>query len=151
MFKPIESTPPWIPPLESLTASARQALSIAESESIRLKQDYIGAEHLLLGIASLEEGAACASLKSQGMTLEKLLADPQYSPGPGRKTPRFTPTMMKIVPMSVEKAKELGEELASPERLLEAIIDEGQNIALVILKNLKIDPRAVQRKIKASV
>lgn len=148
MFRPIEATPPWIPPTECLTPSAQQALSIAESESLRLKQDYIGAEHLLLGIVSLDEGNACASLKAQGMTLEKLLADAQYHHGAGRKPPRFTPTMMKIIPLSIEKAKALGEELASPERLLDAIIDEGQNIAIVILNNLKIDTAALQRKMK---
>ena len=148
MFRQVEITPPWIPPTEEMNPSANRAVSIAESEAIRLKHDYIGAEHLLLGILSLDEGIACSSLKSQGMTPDKLRTDAKYQTGSGRKTPRFTPTMMKIIPMGIAKAKSSGQDLATPENLFEAIIEEGQNIAILILDSMKVDTGAVQKKIR---
>jgi len=151
MFKTFEPPPPWIPPAEDMTASANRALELAESEAKRFKHGYIGAEHLLLAIVALAEGVASSSLKAQGMTLEKLKKDVNYQVGTGgsvtaRKPLAFSPTMKKIIAMGIGKARSLGHELAGPEHLLEAIIEEDQNIALTILRSMKVDPGKVQKE-----
>ena len=148
MYKPFVISPPWIPPAESMNANANRAISFAETEAVRFKHDYIGAEHLLLGILTLDEGVASSSLKAQGMTSDKLLTDAKFQPGSGRKAPRFTPTMIKIITMGIASAKSAGEDLATPENLLSAILEEGQNIAIVIMEKMKIDTGAVQKKMR---
>jgi len=153
MFKTIEITPPWIPPAENMTESANRALALAEGEAKRFKHGYIGAEHLLLGIVSLADGIACSSLKAQGLTLEKLKKDVNYQSGTGgsvsaRNPLTFTPTMKKIIALGIGNAQSSRHELAGPEDLLGAIIEEGQNIAISILSTMKIDQGKLQRELR---
>ncbi len=138
--------------MRMLTPRARQALLLAQKEAARFNHDYVGPEHLLLGILRLGQGVAVAVLQSMGLNLESLRIEVEKNSGSGPATKvqgdlPFTESMKRILILSAQEAKSLNYNFIGTEHLLLGILREKDNVAARILRNLKIDPENVRREV----
>ncbi len=138
--------------MRMLTPRARQALLLAQKEAARFNHDYVGPEHLLLGILRLGQGVAVAVLQSMGMNLDSLRIEIEKSSGTGPETKvqgdlPFTESLKKILILSAKEAKSLNYNFIGTEHLLLGILREQENVAARIMRNLKIDPERVRSEV----
>lgn len=138
--------------MENLTPRAKQVLVIARKEAQRLNHDYVGSEHLLLGLIGLGEGVAVEVLKSMELNLDKLRIEVEKSSGSGGGTQTsgelpFSPRLKKLLLLSAQEAKSMNFNFIGTEHLLLAILREGESVAARILKNLKVDIEKVRGEI----
>ena len=124
-------------PIMPYNEQALRVLELTKEEARAFNHNYIGTEHLLLGI--LREGSAAAELITQGVTFEGMRGGIMFILG-GRQegTPGsqlgFTPRTQKVLALAGEEAQRLGETAISPHHLLVAILREGQGIAAQLLQ-----------------
>ena len=125
---------------ERFTDRARAVVVLAQEESRLLGHNYIGTEHLLLGLLAEREGVAARALESLGVTLEAAREQVREIIGPGSEAPRghipFTPRAKKILELSLREALRLGSEVISTEHLLLGLIDEGDGVGAQVLERL---------------
>ncbi len=138
--------------MDNFTPRAKQVLLIARNEAQRLNHDYVGSEHLLLGLISLGEGVAVEVLRSMGLNLEELRLEVEKSSGSGGGTLMegelpFSPRLKKLFIFSAKEAKGMNYNFIGTEHLLLAILREGESVAARILKNLKIDIEKVRQEV----
>ena len=138
--------------MDNLTPRAKQVLVIARNEAKRLNNEYVGSEHLLLGLIGLGEGVAVEVLRRMGINIENLRIEVEKSSGSSGGTAMagelpFSPRLKKLLVLSAKEAKGLNFNFIGTEHLLLAILREGQSVASRILKNLDID----SEKVKAEV
>ena len=136
----------------NLTPRARQALDLARKEAERFNHDYVGTEHLLLGIIALGEGVAVEALKALGISLETLRLEVEKAVGSGGPTktkgdPILTPRLKKVIIFAATEARSMNYNFIGTEHLLLAILREGSSVAARILANLKVDPDKLRREI----
>lgn len=132
---PVES--PMDSPITTYNEQALRVLEFAKEEARALKHNFVGTEHLLLGI--LREGSAATELINNGVKYENMRGGimfilreaPQSSPG---SDPNFTPRTKRVLALAGEEARRLGETAISPRHLLVAILREGQGIAAQLLQ-----------------
>lgn len=132
---------------ERFTESARQVVVLAQEEARKLRHDYIGTEHLLLGLLR-ENGRAATTLGAQGVELEAARAWVVENIGKRAEEPPagqlpLTPRMKKIFEMSLEDAQTLGHHAIGTQHLLIALLHEGQGVALHALRALGAPPEDV--------
>ena len=140
------------PEMGRLTPRARQSLVLAKNEARRLNHDYIGTEHLLLGLLALGEGVAVEVLKAMGLNLQQLRLEVERSSGAGGDTRvegelPFTPRLKKTLILAAREAKMMNFNFIGTEHLLLALLREGESVAARILKNLNVDPDQVKEEI----
>ena len=138
--------------MDNFTPRAKQVLVIARNEAQRLNHDYVGSEHLLLGLISLGEGVAVEVLRAMGLNLEELRIEVEKSSGAGGGTLvegelPFSPRLKKLFVLSAKEAKSMNYNFIGTEHLLLAILREGESVAARILKNLNIDIETVRQEI----
>lgn len=140
------------PGMNNFTPRAKQVLVIARNEAKRLNHDYVGSEHLLLGLIGLGEGVAVEVLRSMGLNLDSLRLEVEKSSGAGGGTAiegeiPFSPRLKKLLVMAAKEAKGLNFNFIGTEHLLLAILREGDSVAARILKNLNVDIDSVKTEV----
>lgn len=142
--------------LNNFTPRAKNVLVLAQKEAERFNHDYVGTEHLLLGIIALGEGVAVSILKSMGLNLDKLRLEVEKQSGTGGQTklegiPPFTPRLKKVLILSANEAKAMNYNFIGTEHLLLAILREGESVGAKVLKGMKIDIEKVRKEIIKSL
>jgi ATP-dependent Clp protease ATP-binding subunit ClpA len=136
---------------ERFTDRARRAVVLAQEEARKLGHDYIGTEHLLLGLIRVREGVAAKALKSLGISLEAVRAQVEETIGHGRQAPSghipWTPRGKKVLELSKREARQLGHNYIGTEHLLLGLIREGEGVAAQVLVKLGADLSRVRRQV----
>lgn len=126
------------------TERARKVIVYAKEEARRFNHDYIGTEHLLLGLIREGEGVAAAVLQKLGLDLESIRLEVEKLVQPGPQTQvvgdiPFTPRSKKALELSAEEARALGHNYIGTEHLLLGLVKEGEGMAYRVLLNLGLD------------
>lgn len=134
------------------TERARKVIVLAKEEARRFNHDYIGTEHLLLGLIREGEGVAAAVLQKLGLSLEsiRLEVEKLVQPGPSTQIQGdvpFTPRSKKALELAAEEARSLGHNYIGTEHLLLGLIREGEGVASQVLLNLGLDLNRVRSEI----
>jgi ATP-dependent Clp protease ATP-binding subunit ClpC len=136
---------------ERFTDRARRVVVLAQEESRLLGHDYIGTEHLLLGLLAERAGVAARALQSLDITLDAAREQVKEIIGPGAQEPRghipFTPRAKKILELSLREALKLGSEVIGTEHLLLGLVDEGAGVGAQILDRLGAPAPAVREAV----
>jgi len=133
---------------ERFTDRARRVVVLAQEEARMLNHNYIGTEHLLLGLIHEGEGVAAKALESMGITLSAAREQVQDIIGPGQQAPSghipFTPRAKKVLEHSLREALQLGHNYIGTEHILLGIIRAGEGVASQVLVKLGADPGKVR-------
>ena len=124
------------------TEKAQKAILLSQEEAKGLKHNYVGTEHLLLGLIAEGEGVGAKSLKEFGVTLEKARAEIIAAIGEGEfgsDILGFTPRTKRIFELGFIEARDLGHNYVGTEHLLLGLLEEGEGVAIVVLKKLGVD------------
>ncbi len=137
---------------DRFTNRARQVIILARKEADRFNHNYIGTEHLLLGIIKLGQGVAVNVLRKMGLDFEtiRLEVEKAVGSGPEMKTIGdipLTSRAKKVIELAVEEAKNLNHSYIGTEHLLLGLLREGEGVAARILKNLDIDVEQARAEI----
>jgi predicted dehydrogenase len=138
--------------LNNFTPRAQQALALARKEADRLNHNFVGTEHVLLGLIALNQGVACSVLRKLGLDLESVRMEVKKQVGAGPE-PRmtgdipFTPLVKKVLLLAGKKAKNLNDAHVGTEHILLALLQEGDGVAARVLKNLNVDAEQARREI----
>ncbi|MCD6575293.1 ATP-dependent Clp protease ATP-binding subunit [Candidatus Aerophobetes bacterium] len=136
------------------TERARRVILLAREEAKRLDHDYLGTEHLLLGLIREGEGVAALALQNMGIDLEHVRHEVEKAVGRGGgslflgQIP-FTPRAKKVLELAVTEARNLGHNYIGTEHLLLGLIREGEGVAAQILTNLGADLERVREEVVA--
>jgi Clp amino terminal domain, pathogenicity island component len=136
---------------ERFTRRARKVVVLAQEEAARLHHNYIGTEHILLGLVSEGEGVASQALTSLGVTLEAVREQVESivgygEGGTGGQVP-FTPRAKKVLELGLREAMQLGHNYIGTEHFLLGLVREGQGVASRVFSNLDIAPDRVRREV----
>ncbi len=137
------------------TERAQQALAKAQEAAGSFGHSYIGSEHLLLGLLREGGGPAAKALAAAGVTDDALVK--QIEDLSGRGTPDssapqgMTPRTKRIIELSIRAASQMGTGYVGTEHLLLGILNEGQNVALTALANLKVTPQMLVEKLQEAL
>ncbi|MBM3250012.1 MAG: ATP-dependent Clp protease ATP-binding subunit [Candidatus Omnitrophica bacterium] len=134
------------------TERARKVIILAKEEARRFNHDYIGTEHILLGLVREGEGVAAAVLQKMGVSLENIRLEIEKLVQPGPTTQiigdiPFTPRAKKALELAAEEARSLGHNYIGTEHLLLGLIREGEGIASQVLLNLGLDLNTVRNEV----
>jgi len=134
------------------TERARKVIVYAKEEARRFNHDYIGTEHLLLGLIREGEGVAAAVLQKLGLDLETIRIEVEKLVQPGPQTQvlgdiPFTPRSKKALELSAEEARALGHNYIGTEHLLLGLVKEGEGMAYRVLLNLGLDLNKVRNEV----
>ncbi|MDP8230649.1 MAG: ATP-dependent Clp protease ATP-binding subunit [Candidatus Gorgyraea atricola] len=126
------------------TERARKVILLAKEEAKRFNHDYIGTEHILLGLVREGEGVAAVVLQKMGLSLQQIRLEIEKLVKPGPSTVisgdiPFTPKAKKAVEFSGEEARALGHNYIGTEHLLLGLIREGEGVASQVLLNMGVD------------
>jgi len=129
---------------EKFSESARRVLTIAQEEARQLNQNYIGTEHILLGLAREEEGVAAKVITNLGVSLNKVRSAVEFSIGHGEKPSTgetgLTPRAKRVIELAIDEARNLGHNYIGTEHLLLGLLREGEGVAAGVLNSLGITP-----------
>jgi ATP-dependent Clp protease ATP-binding subunit ClpC len=127
---------------DRFTERARKVLSLAQEEAQRFKHNYIGTEHLLLGLIREEEGVGARVLNSLGADADKVRKAIEFIIGRGDRIVLgevgLTPRSKKVIELAVDEARSLGHHYIGTEHLLLGLLREGEGIAAGVLESLGI-------------
>ncbi|MCX5694097.1 MAG: ATP-dependent Clp protease ATP-binding subunit [Candidatus Omnitrophica bacterium] len=134
------------------TERARKVIILAKEEARRFNHDYIGTEHILLGLIREGEGVAAAVLQKLDVSLENIRLEIEKLVQPGPATQiigdiPFTPRAKKALELAAEEARSLGHNYIGTEHLLLGLIREGEGIASQVLLNLGMDLNSVRNEV----
>lgn len=137
---------------DRFTERARKVILLAKEEAKRFNHDYIGTEHILLGLIKEGEGVAAAVLQNLGLNLDmiRLEVEKLVQPGPSTVTSGdipFTPKAKKVIELAMDEAKSLGHNYIGTEHLLLGLIRESEGVAAQVLLNLGLDLSKVRKEI----
>jgi ATP-dependent Clp protease ATP-binding subunit ClpC len=133
---------------ERFTEKARRVVVYAQEEARMLNQNYIGTEHLLLGLIREQDGIAAKALESLSISLEDVHQQVEELIGRGTYVPTghipFTPRAKKVLELSLREALQLGHNYIGTEHILLGLIREGEGVAAQVLLNLGADLEKVR-------
>ena len=134
------------------TERARKVIILAKEEARRFNHDYIGTEHILLGLVREGEGVAASVLEKLGISLESIRLEIEKLVQPGPATQiigdiPFTPRAKKVLELAAEEARSLNHNYIGTEHLLLGLIREGEGIASQVLLNLGLDLNRVRNEV----
>jgi ATP-dependent Clp protease ATP-binding subunit ClpC len=136
---------------ERFTDRARRVVVLAQEEARRLNHNYIGTEHLLLGLIHEGEGVAAKALESVGTDLESVRQQVEEIIGQGQQAPSghipFTPRAKKVLELALREALQLGHEHIGTEHILLGLIREGEGVAAQLLVKLGADLNRVRETV----
>jgi ATP-dependent Clp protease ATP-binding subunit ClpC len=136
---------------ERFTDRARRVLVLAQEEARLLNHNFIGTEHILLGLIHEGEGVAAKALESLGISLEAVREKVEETIGPaGSSTtgsPPFTPRAKKVLELSLREALQLGHNYIGTEHMLLGLVREGEGVAAQVLVQLGADLSRVRQQV----
>lgn len=136
---------------ERFTERSRQVMVLAQEEARTLSHDYIGTEHLLLGLLREEEGLAARVLDNLGIAVERTRAQIVRIVGPGEGARRdqipFTPRAKKVCDLAVREALALGHNYIGTEHLLLGLVRESEGVAARILLDFDADSEKIRNEV----
>jgi ATP-dependent Clp protease ATP-binding subunit ClpC len=136
---------------ERFTDRARQVVVLAQEEARMLNHNYIGTEHILLGLIHEGEGVAAKALESLGISLEAVRQQVEEIIGQGQQAPSghipFTPRAKKVLELSLREARQLGHNYIGTEHILLGLIREGEGVAAQVLVRLGADLNRVRQQV----
>ncbi len=128
--------------LDRFTKHARQVLQLAQEQAVRLNHNYIGTEHLLLGLVMEESGIASRVLRDMGATAAEISRAVERmaprNPRPPFGKPTLTPRTKHVIELAVEEARQLSHPFIGTEHLLLGLVQEGEGIATEVLRSLGV-------------
>ena len=137
---------------EKFTDKARRVVVLAQEEAKLLNHNYIGTEHVLLGLIHEGEGVAAKALESLGITLEAAREQVVEIIGQGQQPPSghipFTPRAKKVLELSLREALQLGHSYIGTEHLLLGLLKEGEGVATQVLTKLGADSNKVRTTVQ---
>lgn len=130
--------------MSNFTPRAQQVLALARKEADRFNHNFVGTEHLLLGLIKLGQGVAVNVLQKMGLDLEtvRLEVEKQVGTGPDQKQVGnipYTPRVKKVLSLAAKEAKTLNHTYVGTEHILLGLLREGDGVAARVLKNLDVD------------
>src|SRR5437868_5308473 len=136
---------------ERFTDRARRGVVLAQEEARMLNHNYIGSEHILLGLIHEGEGVAAKALESLGISLEAVRQQVEEIIGQGQSAPTghipFTPRAKKVLELSLREALQLGHNYIGTEHILLGLIREGEGVAAQVLQKLGADLNRVRQQV----
>ena len=136
---------------ERFTDRARRVVVLAQEEARLLNHNYIGTEHILLGLIHEGEGVAAKALESLGISLEAVRQQVEEIIGQGGSSPSghipFTPRAKKVLELSLREALQLGHNYIGTEHILLGLIREGEGVAAQVLVKLGADLSRVRQQV----
>ena len=136
---------------ERFTDRARRVVVLAQEEARMLNHNYIGTEHILLGLIHEGEGVAAKALESLGISLEGVRQQVEEIIGQGQQAPSghipFTPRAKKVLELSLREALQLGHNYIGTEHILLGLIREGEGVAAQVLIKLGADLNRVRQQV----
>ena len=136
---------------ERFTDRARRVVVLAQEEARMLNHNYIGTEHILLGLIHEGEGVAAKALESLGISLEAVRQQVEEIIGQGQQAPSghipFTPRAKKVLELSLRESLQLGHNYIGTEHILLGLIREGEGVAAQVLVKLGADLDRVQQQV----
>ncbi|MBE3033404.1 MAG: ATP-dependent Clp protease ATP-binding subunit [Actinobacteria bacterium] len=136
---------------ERFTERARQVVVLAQEEARALKHNYIGTEHLLLGLLREEEGVAARVLDGLEVSVEEVRAAVVRIVGAGEESPQgqipFTPRAKKVLELALREALSLGHNYIGTEHILLGLVREDEGVAARILLDLDAEPEKIRGEV----
>jgi ATP-dependent Clp protease ATP-binding subunit ClpC len=139
--------------MQNYTPRAQQVLALARKEADRFNHNFLGTEHLLLGLIKLGQGVAVNVLQRMGVDLEavRMEVEKQVGMGPDQKVSGgnipYTPRVKKVLALAAKEAKALNHTYIGTEHILLGLIKEGDGVAARVLKNLDVDLEQTRQEI----
>src|SRR5512136_1668569 len=138
--------------LGSFTPRAQQVLALARREADRFHHNFVGTEHLLLGLIKLGQGVAVNVLQKLGLDLEsvRMEVEKQVGTGPDQKmlgNIPYTPRVKKVLVLAAKEARALNHTYVGTEHILLGLLREGDGVAARVLKNLDVDIEQTRQEI----
>src|SRR5689334_2619600 len=138
--------------MNSFTPRAQQVLALARKEADRFNHNYVGTEHLLLGLIKLGQGVAVNVLQKMGLDLETVRMEVEKQVGSGPETKMignipYTPRVKKVLALAAKEAKALNHSYVGTEHILLGLLREGEGVAARVLKSLEVDPARTRNEI----
>jgi len=139
-------------PMSNFTPRAQQVLALARKEADRFHHNYVGTEHLLLGLINLGQGVAVNVLQKMGLDLDTVrqAVDEQVGLGPEAKPSGnvpYTPRVKKVLALAGKEAKSLNHSYVGTEHILLGLLREGEGVAARVLKSLDVDVDRCRKEI----
>jgi len=143
-------------PSQNFTPRAQQVLALSHKEAERFHHNYIGTEHLLLGLINLGQGVAVNVLQKMGLDLETVRAavEKQVGMGPEQMEAEaipYTPRVKKVLALASKEAKALNHSYIGTEHILLGLLREGEGVAARVLKSLDVDIERCRQEILAEL
>ncbi len=131
-------------PLNNFTPRAQQVLALSKKEAERFHHNYVGTEHLLLGLINLGQGVAVNVLQKMDLDLQtvRTAVEKQVGVGPESKPSGaipYTPRVKKVLALAGKEAKSLNHSYVGTEHILLGLLREGEGVAARVLKSLDVD------------
>ena len=139
-------------PMNNFTPRAQQVLALARKEADRFHHNYVGTEHILLGLIKLGQGVAVSVLQKMGLDLETVRSavEKQVGSGPEGKASGsipYTPRVKKVLALAGKEAKALNHSYVGTEHILLGLLREGEGVAARVLKSLEVDIERTRNEI----
>src|ERR1700746_3506887 len=143
---------PGPPIMNNFTPRAQQVLALARKEADRFNHNYVGTEHLLLGLIKLGQGVAVNVLQKMGLDLETVRMEVEKQVGSGPETKMggnlpYTPRVKKVLALAGKEAKALNHSYVGTEHILLGLLREGEGVAARVLKSLEVDIERTRNEI----
>jgi len=136
---------------ERFTDRARQVVVLAQEEARKFNHNYIGTEHILIGLIREDGGAAGEGLESLGISVDAVRQQVEEMVGKGEQEPSgpipFTPRAKKVLELSLREALQLGHDYIGTEHILLGLIREGDGVAVQVLVRLGADLNQVRQQV----
>jgi len=142
--------------MSNFTPRAQQVLALARKEAERFNHNYVGTEHILLGLIKLGQGVAVSVLKNMGLDLEtvRIEVEKQVGSGPEHTISGnipYTPRVKKVLALSRKEAEQLDHSYVGTEHLLLGLLREGEGVAARVLSSLNVDINQTRQEILAEI
>ena len=139
-------------PMNNFTPRAQQVLALARKEADRFHHNFVGTEHLLLGLINLGQGVAVNVLQKMGLDLVTVRSAVEKQVGMGQKAKPtgnipFTPRVKKVLALASKEAKNLNHSYVGTEHILLGLLREGEGVAAQVLRSLDVDIERARREI----
>ncbi len=139
-------------PMNNFTPRAQQVLALARKEADRFNHNYVGTEHILLGLIKLGQGVAVSVLQKMGLDLETVRGAVEKQVGTGTESKThgsipYTPRVKKVLALAGKEAKALNHSYVGTEHILLGLLREGEGVAARVLKSLDMDIERTRNEI----
>src|SRR2546422_7450091 len=143
-------------PFDRFNDRAKRVLALAQDEAVRFNHNYIGAEHLLLGLIREGEGVAARALDSLGVDLTKARKGVEFVIGRGTQTTTpseitLSPRTKKVIELGIDEARKLGHSHVGTEHLLLGLVREGESVGAGVLESLGVTLEKVRHQVIATL